>query len=238
MLSSKHLLGLTNDVLDMLKIESGKMTLIVELVLLRDILDGIVGIIQGQIREKQLKFDVFIHGINSEEVLYDSVRLNHILLNLLSNAIKFTPEKGSIELTLHDVESPKENDYVRVIVNVKGTGIGMSEEFQRHIFDSFTREDNKRAQKTKGTGLGMAITKYIVDAMCSTIDVSSTQGKGTEFIVTLDFERPDKQEEDLILPDFTMLVVDDDHQLCESTTSSLKTIGVKADWTLVDESAM
>jgi len=237
-LSSKHLLGLINDVLDMSKIESGKMTLNVEMVSLREIMDSIVSIVQPQIKAKHQKFDVFIHDITSENVLCDSVRLNQILLNLLSNAIKFTPDNGSIEVTLREQESPKGADFVRVLLRVKDTGIGMSKEFQEHIFDSFTREDNKRVQKTEGTGLGMAITKYIVDAMGGEIQVESTQGAGTEFNITLDFERTVEQEEDMILPEFTMLVVDDDEQLCVSTADSLKSIGLKADWTLDGESAV
>ncbi len=237
-ISSKHLLGLINDVLDMSKIESGKMTLNVELVSLRDIMDSIVSIVQAQIKSKNQKFDVFIYDITSENVLCDSVRLNQILLNLLSNAIKFTPEGGSIEVALHEQESPKGDDHVRILLKVKDTGIGMSEEFLAHIFDSFTREDNKRVQKTEGTGLGMAITKYIVDAMGGEIEVESAQGVGTEFNVTLDLERPSEQEKDMILPDFTMLVVDDDQQLCESTTASLRSIGISADWTLDGESAV
>lgn len=237
-LSSKHLLGLINDVLDMSKIESGKMILNVERVSLREIMDSIVSIVQPLIKSKQQKFNVFIYDITSENVLCDSVRLNQILLNLLSNAIKFTPEGGSIEVALHEKESPKGEDYVRILLQVKDTGIGMSEEFQTQIFDSFTREDNKRVQKTEGTGLGMAITKYIVDAMGGEIEVKSSQGVGTEFNITLDFERTTQQEEEMILPDFTMLVVDDDRQLCESTTASLKSIGIRADWVLDGESAV
>lgn len=237
-LSSKHLLGLINDVLDMSKIENGKMTLSVELVSLRDIMDSIVNIVQPQIKAKNQKFDIFIYNITSENVLCDSVRLNQVLLNLLSNAIKFTPEGGAIEVSLHEKPSPKGDDYVQILIKVKDTGIGMSEEFREHIFDSFTREDNKRVQKTEGTGLGMAITKYIVDAMGGEIQVNSTVGVGTEFNVTLDFKRTDDVEEDMILPNFTMLVVDDDQQLCESMTASLKSIGVNADWTLDGESAI
>ncbi len=237
-LSSKHLLGLINDVLDMSKIESGKMTLNVELVSLREVMDSIVSIVQPQIKAKQQRFDVFIYDISSENVLCDSVRLNQILLNLLSNAIKFTPEGGAIEVSLHEQPSPKGEEFVRILLRVKDTGIGMSEEFQAQIFESFTREDNKRVQKTEGTGLGMAITKYIVDAMGGEIRVDSTQGVGTEFYVTLDFARTDEQEADMVLPDFTMLVVDDDKQLCESTTASLQSIGIRADWALDGKTAI
>ncbi len=237
-LSSKHLLGLINDVLDMSKIESGKMTLNTEMVSLREIMESIISIVQPNIKSKKQKFDVFIYNVTSENILCDSVRLNQVLLNLLSNAIKFTPEGGSIEVCLHEAESPKGENYVRIILNVKDNGIGMSEEFKEHIFDSFTREDSKRVQKTEGTGLGMAITKYIVDAMGGTITVNSIQDVGTEFVVTLDVERAEEQEEDMILPDFTMLVVDDDQQLCESTSASLKSLGIRSDWALDGESAV
>lgn len=237
-LSSKHLLGLINDVLDMSKIESGKMTLNTELVSLSEAMESIISIIQPQIREKQQKFNVFIYNISSENVRCDSVRLNQILLNLLSNAVKFTPEGGSIEVSLHEEPSPKGEDYVRILIWVKDTGIGMSEEFREHIFDSFTREDSKRVQKTEGTGLGMAITKYIVDAMKGDIQVKSIQGEGTEFCVTLDFEKAEEREEAMLLPNITMLVVDDDRQLCESTVVSLNSIGIEAEWALDGETAI
>jgi len=237
-LSSRHLLGLINDVLDMSKIESGKMTLNLELVSLREAMESIINIIQPQIKEKQQKFNVFIYNISSENVRCDSVRLNQVLLNLLSNAIKFTPEGGAIEVSLHEEVSPKGSEFVRILIGVKDTGIGMSAEFKEHIFDSFSREDSRRVQKTEGTGLGMAITKYIVDAMGGTIEVESRQGKGTEFLVTLDFERAEEQEETMHLPGITMLVVDDDQQLCESTVESLESIGVSAEWALDGESAV
>lgn len=235
--SSRHLLGLINDVLDMSKIESGKMILNVELVSLKEIMESIVSIVQPQVRAKQQKFDVIIHDITSENVLCDSVRFNQILLNLLSNAIKFTPEGGAIEMSLHEKPSEKGDDYVKILLKVKDTGIGMTEEFLKHIFDSFTREDNKRVRKTEGTGLGMTITKYIVDAMGGTIDIKSEPGVGTEFNIALDFERSGEQEE-MILPPFTMLVVDDDSQLCKSTTESLKSIGISAEWALDGETAI
>lgn len=237
-LSSRHLLGLINDVLDMSKIESGKMTLNVELVSLRELMDSIVSIVQPQVKAKHQKFNISIYDITSENVHCDSVRLNQILLNLLSNAIKFTPEGGSIEVALHEETSPKGQDHVRIRIHVKDTGIGMSKEYQAHIFESFTREDNKRVHRIEGTGLGMAITKYIVDAMGGEIKVSSTQGVGTEFQVTLDLERAAEQAEDMVLPDWTMLVVDDDRQLCESTTASLRSIGIRAEWVLDGESAV
>ena len=238
-LSSKHLLGLINDVLDMSKIESGKMTLNPDQVSLREMVDGIVSICQPQVRAKRQQFDVFVHDISAENVICDSVRLNQVLINLLSNAIKFTPEGGRIHMALYEEGSPRGEDYVRIHVQVRDNGIGMSEEFQKHIFDSFAREDSRRVHRTEGTGLGMTITKFIVvDAMGGTIDVKSRQGEGTEFTVTLDMEKAVAMEEDMILPSWDMLVVDDDRQLCESTVASLTSIGVRAEWTLDGESAL
>ncbi len=237
-LSSKHLLGLINDVLDMSKIESGKMTLNMEQVSLREVLDGISTVVQPQIKIKQQKFDMYIHDILTENVYCDSVRLNQVLLNLLSNAIKFTPEQGAIEVSLYQEASPMGENYVRNHIMVSDTGIGMTEEFMQKIFESFTREDSARVHKTEGTGLGMAITKYIVDAMKGSIEVKSELGKGTEFHVALDLEKVDVIEEEMLLPDWKMLVVDDDENLCITTIASLKEIGVQGEWTLSGEEAV
>lgn len=237
-MSSRHLLGLINDVLDMSKIESGKMTLNEELVSLRDVMESMVSIVQPQVKAKHQKFNISIFNILSENVHCDSVRLNQVLINLLSNAIKFTPENGSIDVSLHEEPSPRGDDYVRILIQVKDTGIGMSEEFRQHIFESFAREDNKRIHRTEGTGLGMAITKYIVDAMKGEITVESKQGVGTEFKVVLDLMKAEERIEDMVLPDWIMLVVDDDHQLCESTVDSLRSIGIRAEWVLDGEDAV
>lgn len=237
-LSSKHLLGLINDVLDMSKIESGKMTLNMDQLSLREVMDSIVSIVQPQMRMKRQKFDVFIHDISTENVYCDSIRLNQVLLNFLSNAIKFTPDGGSIQIALYEEPSPKGETYIRIHIRIKDNGIGMSKEYQDKVFESFTREDSTRVHRTEGTGLGMAITKYIVDAMGGTIEVQSEQNKGTEFHVTLDLEKAEGKEEDMILPDWRMLVVDDDEQLCQSTLESLKSIGIRAEWTLDGETAV
>ncbi len=237
-LSSRHLLGLINDVLDMSKIESGKMTLNVELVSLREVMDSIVSIVQPQIKSKKQHFNVFIHDISAEDVCCDGVRLNQVILNLISNAVKFTPEEGFIHVAMYEEPSPKGSDYIRINLQVKDNGIGMSEEFQAEIFESFTREDRKRVHKTEGTGLGMAITKYIVDAMGGSIEVKSKQGEGTEFNITLDFEIAKEKEKDMLLPNCDMLVVDDNRQLCESVIQSLESIGISAEWTMDGESAV
>ena len=237
-LSSKHLLGLINDVLDMSKIESGKLTLNMEQVSLREVLDGITTIVQPQIKIKHQNFNVIVRHIEQENVYCDSVRLNQVLLNLLSNAIKFTSEEGTIEIYLDQEPSPLGDDYVRTHIRVKDNGIGMSEEFQKKIFESFTREDSKRVHHTEGSGLGMAITKYIVDAMKGTIELKSELGYGTQFHITLDLEKATVPEEEMILPNWKMLIVDDDQQLCETTVVALKDIGVESEFTLDGESAV
>ncbi|MCH5209883.1 MAG: response regulator [Oscillospiraceae bacterium] len=237
-LSSRHLLGLINDVLDMSKIESGKMTLNMDKISLSEVMDGIVNIAQPQVKAKEQHFDVFIHDVSHENVMSDSVRLNQVLLNLISNAIKFTPEKGKIQITMYQEKSPKGDNFIRTHFMIKDTGIGMSPEFLKNVFESYAREDSARVRKTEGAGLGMAITKYIVDAMEGDITVESEQGQGTEFRVMIDFEKASQYEEELILPAWNMLVVDDDKMLCESAVSSLRETGVNAEWTLDGESAV
>lgn len=237
-LSSKHLLGLINDVLDMSKIESGKMTLSMSEISLREVMESIVSIVQPQVRSKRQKFDVFIYDIETENVYCDSVRLNQIIINLLSNAVKFTPDGGSIEVRMYQKPSEKGNNYIQVNIEVQDSGIGMTEEFKKSVFDAFSREDSKRVHKTEGTGLGMAITKYIVDAMDGTINLETAPGKGTHFFVTLDLEKAEIREEEMILPNWHMLVVDDDELICRSAAESLKNIGIEAEWTLDGESAV
>ncbi len=239
-LSGKHLLGLINDVLDMSKIESGKMTLTVDRISLREVVEGIVSIVQTQVRGRNQSFNVHIDNIVAEDVYCDSVRLNQVLLNLLSNAVKYTQEGGMIELSLfqEDAAPPKGDEYVRTHVVVKDNGIGMSEDFLAHIFDAYTRADSKRVRKAEGAGLGMAITKYIVDTMEGTIAVESEPDKGTEFHVILDFEKASEAEEDMILPAWKMLVVDDDEILCRTAADALKSIGIQAEWTLSGEAAI
>ncbi|NBJ92452.1 hybrid sensor histidine kinase/response regulator [Parablautia muri] len=232
-LSGKHLLGLINDVLDMSKIESGKLTLTAERISLREISDALVSIVQPQIKNKNQNFNVHIDNIIAEDVYCDSVRLNQILLNLLSNAIKYTQEGGTVQLSLYqeDITLPEKENYVRTHIKVKDNGIGMAPEFIERIFDSYSRADSKRVQKTEGAGLGMAITKYIVNAMNGTITVESTLNKGTEFHVILDLEKALGQEMDMLLPPWKILVVDDDEMLCRTAIETLESIGIHADWT-------
>lgn len=230
-LSSKHLLGLISDILDMSKIESGKMSLNITQVSLKETMDDIVNIMQPQVKARKQYFDIFIQKIESEKVYCDNVRLNQVLLNILSNAVKFTPEEGRIEVYIYQELSPLGEEYVRTHFRVKDTGIGMSEEFQTKIFESFVREETEEVQNITGTGLGMAITKYIVDIMGGTIELQSELGKGSEFHITLDLKKVMVEEEDMKLPPWNMLVVDDNEDLCLSAVANLKELGVCAEWT-------
>lgn len=236
-LSSRHLLGLINDVLDMSKIESGKLSLNIDILSLREAMESIVNIVQPQIRERKQHFDIFIRDIQAENVYCDGVRLNQVLINLLSNAIKFTPAGGRINVYLSQENSPLGNSYVRCHFRVKDTGIGMSPEFQKKIFDTFSREESK-VQKIEGTGLGMSITKVIVDMMGGTIEVESQQGVGSEFHIVADFEKALVEEMDMVLPPWRLLVVDNNEDLCRSAASALEEIGVSAEWALNGENAV
>lgn len=237
-LSSKHLLGLINDVLDMSKIESGKLTLTTEQISLKEVVEGIVNIMQPQIKAKRQTFDIHVENILTENIWCDSVRLNQVLLNLLSNATKYTPEGGSIQLSLSEEKSPKGENYIRIHIKVKDNGIGMSPDFLKRIYESYSRADGVRVSKTQGTGLGMAITKYIVDAMEGSINIKSEIDKGTEVSLTFDFEKAVALEMDMVLPPWRMLVVDDDELLCRTAIDTLKTIGINADWVLSGEKAI
>jgi len=231
-LSSKQLLGLINDILDMSKIESGKMTLREEVLSLREAMNALVSIVQPQIQAGGQRFNIFIRDVLSERVWCDSVRLNQILLNLLSNAIKFTPEGGKINVSLRQEASPKGDGWVRTHLQVDDTGIGMSPEFLERLFDSFERESTNRVHHITGSGLGMSITKRIVDLMGGTIQVQSQEGKGSSFHVTLDMRRAAAEAEMRLPSSWNALVIDDSEQLCESAAANLEELGVSAEWAL------
>ncbi len=237
-LSSKHLLGLINDVLDMSKIESGKMTLNMETMSLREAMDSIVNIIQPQVKAKNQQFSAAAYEILAEDVRCDGVRLNQVLINLLGNAVKFTPENGAVSVSVYQEELPEDASRVRTHFLVSDTGIGMSMEYQEKIFESFSREASSRVQKTEGSGLGMAITKYIVDAMGGAISVRSEQGKGSAFHVVLDLEKAEGREAGGTLPAWNVLVVDGDERLCSSAARALASLGVRAGWSLSAEQAV
>ncbi len=237
-LSSKHLLGLINDVLDMSKIESGKMTLNLAPVSIKDVMYDLVNIMQPQVAARDQYFDIFIQKIQVEEIRCDSVRLNQVLLNLLSNAVKFTPQEGRIDVHVYQEESPLGEHYVRTFFVVQDTGIGMSKEFQEKIWDTFSREDTDKVQRITGTGLGMAITKSIVTLMGGSIELESAPGQGSRFQITLDFEKADVAEEEMKLPPWNILVVDDNEMLCSSAAANLEELGAHAEWTLEGKEAI
>ncbi len=231
-LSSKHLLGLINDVLDMSKIESGKMTLNEVPMSLREVMDDIVNIIQPQIKARDQVFDIYIQKIKKEDVYCDTVRLNQVLINLLTNAVKFTPEGGRVDVHVFQEESPKGDGYIRTHFEVVDTGIGMSEEFQKKIWENFAREETDQVRHIVGAGLGTSITKRIIELMGGTIDLKSKLGEGSTFHVTLDLRKADINEHDMKLPEWNVLVVDDNEWLCLSAVSNLEELGVHAEWTL------
>ena len=226
-LSSKQLLGLISDILDMAKIESGKMTLSPEALSLRQAVDTVCEIVRPQIKANGQHFDIFISKIIAEDIYFDSVRLNQVLLNFLSNAMKFTPREGSIQIHIWQEPSPKGDDYVRTHFTVKDTGMGITDEFKEKLFTAFEREDKRRIQKTHGTGLGLTITKHIIDAMGGTIEVNSKVGEGTAFHFAVDFERVKVAEKDMKLPPWKILVVDDNEDLRRTAENSLKELGTK-----------
>lgn len=226
--SSRHLLGLINDMLDMAKIDSGGFALNLEPVSLREVMQNIMIVIQPQIQEKEQNFNIYIQDIQNENICADRVRLSQILLNIIGNAVKFTPKGGTIQLFLSEEPSPKGDAYVRSILHVKDNGIGMTQEFQDKIFDAFAREDHARVDKSEGAGMGMTITKHIVDAMEGSIRVESEPGKGSDFYVTLDMEKMVQQEWEQLPPTRDVLMIDDDEICCRTAERMINSIGLRA----------
>ena len=238
--SSNHLLSLINDILDMSRIESGKIHLEETEVSLSDVLHDLKTIVSGQIYAKQLDLYMDAMDVTNEDVYCDKTRLNQVLLNLLSNAVKFTPAGGTISVRLKQFPGTVKDSGLYEI-RVKDNGIGMSAEFVKKIFSPFERERTSTVSRTQGTGLGMAITKNIVDMMGGTIEVQTEQGKGTEFIVRLPFRIQFKQhhtEKIAELEGLKALVVDDDFNTCDSVTKMLVRIGMRSEWTLSGKEAV
>ena len=238
--SSNHLLSLINDILDMSRIESGKIHLEETEVSLSDVLHDLKTIISGQIYAKQLDLYMDAMDVTNEDVYCDKTRLNQVLLNLLSNAVKFTPAGGTVSVRLKQFPGKVKGSGLYEI-RVKDNGIGMSQEFVKKLFSPFERERTSTVSRTQGTGLGMAITKNIVDMMGGTIEVQTEQGKGTEFIVRLPFRIQAKQhhtEKIAELEGLKALVVDDDFNTCDSVTKMLVRIGMRSEWTLSGKEAV
>ena len=238
--SSNHLLSLINDILDMSRIESGKIHLEETQVSLADVLHDLKTIISGQIYAKQLDLYMDAMDVTNEDVYCDKTRLNQVLLNLLSNAVKFTPAGGTVSVRLKQFPGAVKGSGLYEI-RVKDNGIGMSQEFVKKLFSPFERERTSTVSRTQGTGLGMAITKNIVDMMGGTIEVQTEQDKGTEFIVRLPFRIQAEQhhtEKIAELEGLKALVVDDDFNTCDSVTKMLVRIGMRSEWTLSGKEAV
>ena len=238
--SSNHLLSLINDILDMSRIESGKIHLEETQVSLADVLHDLKTIISGQIYAKQLDLYMDAMDVTNEDVYCDKTRLNQVLLNLLSNAVKFTPAGGTVSVRLKQFPVAVKGSGLYEI-RVKDNGIGMSQEFVKKLFSPFERERTSTVSRTQGTGLGMAITKNIVDMMGGTIEVQTEQDKGTEFIVRLPFRIQAEQhhtEKIAELEGLKALVVDDDFNTCDSVTKMLVRIGMRSEWTLSGKEAV
>ena len=238
--SSNHLLSLINDVLDMSRIESGKIHLEEVEVNLSDVLHDLKTIVSGQIYAKQLELYMDAMDVTDEDVYCDKTRLNQILLNLLSNAIKFTPAGGTVSVRVRQLAG-KVRGCGQYEFRIKDNGIGMSQEFAQRIFEPFERERTSTVSRIQGTGLGMAITKNIVDMMGGTIKVQTAQGKGTEFIVCVPMRAQTEQrpvEKITELEGLKALVVDDDFNTCDSVTKMLVKVGMRAEWTLSGKEAV
>ena len=238
--SSNHLLSLINDVLDMSRIESGKIHLEEVEVNLSDVLHDLKTIVSGQIYAKQLELYMDVMDVTDEDVYCDKTRLNQILLNLLSNAIKFTPVGGTVSVRVRQLAG-KVHGCGQYEFRIKDNGIGMSQEFAQKIFEPFERERTSTVSRIQGTGLGMAITKNIVDMMGGTIEVQTAQGKGTEFTVCVPMRAQTEQrpvEKITELEGLKALVVDDDFNTCDSVTKMLVKVGMRAEWTLSGKEAV
>ena len=238
--SSNHLLSLINDVLDMSRIESGKIHLEEVEVNLSYVLHDLKTIVSGQIFAKQLELYMDVMDVTDEDVYCDKTRLNQILLNLLSNAIKFTPAGGTVSVRVRQLAG-KVRGCGQYEFRIKDNGIGMSPEFAKKIFEPFERERTSTVSRIQGTGLGMAITKNIVDMMGGTIEVQTAQGKGTEFTVCVPMRAQTEQrpvEKITELEGLKALVVDDDFNTCDSVTKMLVKVGMRAEWTLSGKEAV
>lgn len=225
--ASNHLLTLINDVLDISQVESGKLSMNPIVFSLAESMSNIISIAQPPIKEKSMEFEIHARNIKHEHIYADELRINQILINLISNAIKYTPEGGRVTLDVEEQPSDKGKNIVRIIYTVSDTGIGISEDFMKNMYDTFTRDVDSRINTIQGAGLGLAITKQMVDMMDGTIAVKSKLGEGTTFTVTLDLPIAEKMTDELVLPPLRVLVVDDDEVFLESAEDTLKSLGLE-----------
>lgn len=227
-MASNHLLTLINDILDISKVESGKLTLSPLTFSIVETVENLVNLSQPMIKEKNIEFNFRISRMEREYLYADQLRLNQIYINILSNAIKYTEPGGRVSVDMREDESPKPG-CVRLTYIVSDSGIGMSPEFMANMYQPFSRQTDSRVNSIQGTGLGLAITKQMVDLMGGTIDCQSEQGKGTTFTVTLDLPVADRQREDMTLEPMDVLIIDDDKVLLETAVDTLESLGVTAE---------
>ena len=240
MTSGNHLLSLINDVLDMSRIESGKVKIEEKEASLPEIMHDLKTIVQADVKARQLEFYIDTLDVVNETIICDKLRLNQVLLNILSNALKYTKPGGMVSVRVIQTAEAQEG-CASYEFRVKDTGIGMSSEFLKHVFEPFEREQTATVSGIQGTGLGLAITKNIVDMMGGTITVESEEGKGSEFIVVFRFRVPDSPMESQRLEqleDLRALVVDDDVNTCVSACKMLSAIGMHPDWTTLGKEAI
>ena len=236
--SSRHLLGLINEVLDMARIESGRMSLAEEDFSLPELVDNLLTLTKPAIDEHHHQLEVHVEHIEHEAVCGDSLRIQQVFVNLMSNAVKYTPDGGNITLTIEE----KPNGFSELgcyEFSIEDNGIGMTPEFQKIMFEPFIRADDHRTTKVQGTGLGMAIARNIVNLMNGDIQVESAPNKGTKITVTvyLKLQENEKEQEKELL-DLPVLVVDDDKTCCESTVATLQEIGIAGEWVLTGKEAV
>ncbi|MBQ6233698.1 MAG: response regulator [Clostridia bacterium] len=227
-MASNHLLTLINDILDISKVESGKLNLSPLTFSIVETVENLVNLSQPMIKEKNIDFSFRISKMNVEYFYADQLRLNQIYINILSNAIKYTEPCGHVSVDMREENSPK-SGCVRLTYRVADSGIGMSPEFMATMYQPFSRQTDSRVNSIQGTGLGLAITKQMVDLMGGMIDCQSEQGKGTTFTVTLDLPIADRQREDMMLDPMDVLIVDDDEILLDTAVDALESLGVTAE---------
>ncbi|MDE6732719.1 MAG: response regulator [Oscillospiraceae bacterium] len=240
MTSGNHLLSLINDVLDMSRIESGKVKIEEKETSLPEIMHDLKTIVQADVKSKQLEFYIDSLDVTNETIICDKLRLNQVLLNILSNAMKYTKPGGMVSVRVIQT-AEAEDGFASFEFRVKDTGIGMSPEFLKHVFEPFEREQTSTVSGIQGTGLGLTITKNIVDMMGGTITVTSEEGKGSEFVVDFKFRVAEAAEEPQTVEELAgtrALVVDDDVNTCVSVSKMLSAFGLHPDWTTLGSEAV
>ena len=227
-LASNHLLTLINDILDISKVESGKLNLSPVTFSIVECAENLVNISQPMVKEKNIDFNFRIHDISHEYLYADQLRINQIFINLLSNAIKYTEPRGQVNVDLFEEPGETEKS-VRLIYVVADTGMGMTPEFMERMYQPFSRQTDSRVNTIQGTGLGLAITKQMIDLMHGSIDCQSEVGKGTTFTVSLNLALSDKLPDEMMLPPTRILLVDDDAVVLETVKDTLHSIGAETD---------